>query len=105
MGLIEALLGVAIGVPLYDYLSVTGSAAKFTDFDYQYWPPSRLRWLGITALAGGGFITLALMNPPEPDSRLWAIAPGSFGIIFHGCVTVVDIFRQRRVARKDPNDS
>ncbi len=105
MGLLETALAVAIGVPIYDWMSVTGSAAKFTSFDYQYWPPSRLRWIGIAVLAGGVFITFALMHPPEPDSRIWVILPGSFGFIFHGGVTIADLYRQKRAAINDPNDS
>jgi hypothetical protein len=105
MGLIETALGVAVGVPIYDWLFVTGSAAKFASFDYQYWPPSNLRWAGIAVLASGMFITFALMHPPEPDSRIWVILPGSFGLIFHCCVTIADLFRQKRVAMNAPDDS
>ena len=105
MGLIETALAVAIGVPIYDYMSVTGSAAKFTSFDYQYWPPSNLRWVGIAALAAGVFSTFAIMHPPEPDSRIWVILPASLGLIFHGCVTIADMLRQKRAALNDPTDS
>ncbi len=105
MGLLETALAVAIGVPIYDYISVTGSAAKFSSFDYQYWPPSNLRWVGIAALAGGILVTFALMHPPEPDSRIWVILPGSLGLVLHGCITIVDMFRQKRVAMSDPDDS
>lgn len=104
MGIIETALAVAIGVPIYDYISATGSAANFTSFDYQYWPPSNLRWLGIATLAVGMFITFALVHPPEPDSRIWVIAPGSLGVLFHGCAILADMFRQKRVAMNDQID-
>jgi purine-cytosine permease-like protein len=105
MGLIETALAVAIGVSIYDYMSVKGSAAKFASFNYQYWPPSNFRWVGVVALAAGVFITFALMHAPGPDNRIWVILPGSLGLIFHGCVTIADMFRQKRVAKNDRTDS
>ena len=98
MSLMEATLGTAIGVPVYDYLSVTGSAARFTSFEYRYWPPSKLRWSAIGLLAAGVFVTLAIMRAPEPDDRFWVIVPALVGLAVHWWVSVIDMFRQRRAA-------
>jgi uncharacterized membrane protein HdeD (DUF308 family) len=105
MDLIETAFFVVIGVALYDWLSVTGAAARFTSFDYQYSPISSPRWIGIAMLAAGMFVTFALMNPPEPPGRLWIMLPGLFGLLFHGCLTISDFLHQKSIAISDPDGS
>ena len=53
MTLIEILALVVIGVPLFDWLAVTGPAARITSFDYAYWPPSKARLTSVVLLATG----------------------------------------------------
>lgn len=100
MNLSNAALITAVGAPLYDWSSVTGSAALMTSFEYRYWPPSRVRLVGFCVLTLGLFVTLLLMKPPEPDSRMWVIVPGVVGLSTHGATSIVDIFGQRRRARR-----
>lgn len=99
MTLLSAFAISVIGVPTYDWLMVTGSAARFTSFDYRYWPPTRLRVTSVIVLSLACLVTFSLMHPPEPDDRLWLLLPAIIALCFHGAVAVIDMSRQRNAAR------
>ena len=99
MGVFESLIAALLGTALYDWLSVTGSAAKFTSFDYAYLPLSRARQLSLLLLALVGFyfcFTLNPENPPITPPVLCAMA-----VAFHCWIAIRDMFAQRRRARSD----
>jgi len=98
MALGEALVAALVGVPAYDWLMVTGAAAKMSSFDYQYWPLSRLRITTIGALAASVFFAFLLIKPPEPATRLLIFLPAFVAVIIHNIIAMVDIFAQRRLA-------
>ncbi|NBW76555.1 MAG: hypothetical protein EBR34_12265 [Sphingomonadaceae bacterium] len=95
---------LAIGFPFWDYLFVTSVASKFVSFDYRYWPLSQIRCFAIVTLAIGVSISLAIMHPPETDGRLWIIVPACLGLLAHGCLSVIDIFRQKSKADTENDD-
>ncbi|MDF2385834.1 hypothetical protein JMG10_30490 [Nostoc ellipsosporum NOK] len=94
-----ALLVTAIAVPAADWLMVTGSAAKMVSFDYVYWPPSRLRIIGIVLLAAGLFTTLVLVRPPESNAGLWKLLPVAAALVVHVAIAMRDLLAQRRAAQ------
>jgi hypothetical protein len=98
MNVFEALLYVAIGVPLYDWMVVTAGAGRMVSFDYVYWAPGRARLISTGLLAAGCFTTLILAHPPERDSHAWKLLPAFVAMVVHGGVACRDIFRQRRIA-------
>ena len=96
---LDLALGVAlVGVPLYDWMMVTGVAAKMPSFDYHYWPMSRWRIGTIALLAVGLFVSLLIMKPPESNGRLWIMLPAVIAVLIHAAIAIVDIFAQRRLA-------
>lgn len=103
MGVFESLIAALIGTASYDWLSVTGSAARFTSFDYAYLPLSRARLLSLLLLALAGFYLCFTINPENPPiipPILCAIA-----IAFHAWIAIGDMFAQRRRARSDEQDA
>ena len=97
-------LTLAIGVLLYDYFSVTSTASKFISFDYRYWPLSQIRCFAIATLAIGVSIGFAIMNPPETDGCLWTIVPSCLGLLAHGYLSAIDMFRQKSKANAESED-
>jgi hypothetical protein len=97
MALAETLGAVIFGVPLYDWLLITGSAAKIPSFEYHYWPLTNWRIASVAILGVGTFFTFLLVNPPEGDGGLWKLAPAFMAMAIHGGVAISDIFRQRRL--------
>ena len=98
MTLDEALVAALVGVPAYDWLMVTSSAARMPSFDYRYWPMSRWRIATITLLAAGIFFTILFMKPPESARHLWILLPAGVALLLHGGIAMIDIFAQRRLA-------
>jgi hypothetical protein len=92
----ETLPAIAIGIPLFDWLSVTGPAARMTSFDYAYWPLSKLRIASVALLAAGLLITLTITHPP--DDNLWKLLPAGIGLVIHAVVGWLDVLRQKRRA-------
>lgn len=96
----EGITGSCAAALAYDYLSVTGRAARFTSFDYRYLPLSKLRLMTIAMLVAAalyGFLSYQPQNPPVLPLILGAIA-----LVTHGLVGMLDIFAQRRIGYHIP---
>ncbi|MGN6820247.1 MAG: hypothetical protein ACTHJR_16410 [Sphingomonas sp.] len=96
MNLFETLALIVIGIPLFDWLSVTGPAARITSFDYAYWPPSKARIASLVLLAAGLLVTLLISHPP--NDSLWKLVPAGIGLVIHGVIGWLDVLRQKREA-------
>jgi hypothetical protein len=95
MALKEAMIAAFVGAPIYDWIVVSGAAAKMVSLEYQYWPLTRLRIVSLALLEVGGFFTFLL---PETDDRLWVAIPLFAAMALHCVVAMHDLFRQRRLA-------
>jgi|SRR6516162_7589282 hypothetical protein len=104
MALKEAMIAAFVGAPIYDWLVVSGTAAK-VGFKYQYWPLTRLRIVSLALLAVGGFFTFLLTSPPETDDRIWVAIPLFAAMALHCGVAIHDLSRQRRLAIEKQTDS
>lgn len=85
--------------PLWDWLGVTRIASYYTDFDYRYWPLTRLRLISVlllpaTAIPVGVF---ASPHPPLWPLILFTIANAAWTII-----ALRDINVQRRTGYRNP---
>lgn len=102
MTIFESVAVAVIGAGLYDWLGVTGSAARFTSFNYDYLPLSVPRWVSLVLLGGAGLYFCLTINPDQPP----VMPPALLGlaIAIHGWIAVRDMFLQRRKAQFDAHD-
>jgi len=96
----KGIIGSASAAFAYDYLSVTGSAARFTSFDYRYLPLSKLRLATIGALAAAMFFAFLTYRPEHPP--VLPLILGAVALVVHGTVSVLNIFAQRAVGYRVP---
>ena len=65
----QVLAAALIGVPIYDWIAITGTTARYRRFEYQYWPFTRARKISIGVLIAGVFTLFILTDPPQDDQR------------------------------------
>jgi hypothetical protein len=100
---IVSSIGITILVVcVMDWLFITRIAAYFTDFDYQYWPLSRVRIASVLLMISmlGSLLIFVPSDPVNPP--LWVLIP--FGVVMIGYVVVGyrDILIQRRAGYRTP---
>ena len=95
MAIFEALGAALIGAPILDLITVLGFASKLPsiDFNYRYWPLSRLRMASLALLATAAFVTFFIARIPE--DRYWPLLPLLTAMAVHFVVALCDIARQR----------
>jgi len=98
--IVEGILGSLAAALAYDYLSVTGSAARCTSFDYRYLPLSRLRLATIGMLAAAAFYGFLRYRPEDPP--ILPLILGMAALVIHGIVSILDVFAQRRTGYRVP---
>ena len=67
MDVFKSFATALVGVAMFDWLAVTGSAARCTIFDYRYFPLSKSRIASFLLLYGTVFwlcLMVDLDNPP-----------------------------------------
>jgi len=102
MGLFESTATAFLGVILYDWLSVTSSAARLTSFEYEYLPLSKHRRVSIALLSSAVFLlclTIDTDNPPIIPRLVCGLA-----LVFWCWVAVADVFEQRRRSELSDED-
>jgi uncharacterized RDD family membrane protein YckC len=97
MNIIESVAATVIGTGLYDWLVVTGSAARFTSFNYDYLPLSLPRWASLVLLGAAGFYFCMTINPDQPP--IVPLVLLGLAIVIHGSIAVQNMFAQRRRAQ------
>jgi hypothetical protein len=82
-----------------DWLFATKIGYNSSDFDYRYWPLSRLRWIGIAALMTAAIYMWVVTGLNGP---LWLLIPP--GVLFVSYIATVfaDLSAQRRIGYKKP---
>jgi hypothetical protein len=100
MNILGSVATAVIGVPLYDWLSVTGSAAKATSFDYRYLPLSKMRIVSIVCLSAAMFYFCATINPDNPAPLPIILVVGALAA--HSVISLIDFFAQRRTGYRTP---
>lgn len=99
MNFFESVAAAVIGTGLYDWLGVTGSAARFTSFDYDYLPLSLPRWVSLVLLGAAGLYFCLTINPDQPPIAPLVLL--GLAIFVHCAIAVRDMFAQRRRAQFD----
>lgn len=101
MAVFESVIAAIVVALVYDWLGVTGSAARFTSFDYRYWPMSKIRQGSVLLLIVTGAFFAATINPDHPSVIPLVILAAAMA--FHGYIAVQDMFAQRRGAISNPS--
>jgi len=99
---IWSIVGVALVVPVADWIFVTGAAARFPDFDYRYWPPTKARVISVLSLALSTAIVMTFADSGSPP--LWPVIPAGLAIIAWTFIGCRDIQAQRRTGYRIPPD-
>lgn len=94
------IIGIVVIVPIVDWIAITGMAARLTDFDYRYWPPTKSRVVGVGCLALAVGVVAVFANPDNPP--LWPLIPvGLLAFAWIG-IGYLDIVAQRRTGYRVP---
>jgi hypothetical protein len=99
----EAIGITLVAAPIYDWAMAERMSSHLTSFEYQYWPPSRVRIISFAILVAGVFASILIMRPP--DDRLWPLMFAFAAMIFHGVIACADLFKQRREVRKGEREA
>lgn len=98
---ILSMIGYIGGGLVMDWLFVTKIGGFYSDFDYRYWPLSRLRWIGLAALVSAATYLWIMTGRNGPLSDL---IPFAILIIGYVASALADVNAQRRAGyRKPPN--
>jgi hypothetical protein len=100
VSIIEGTLGSIAAAALYDWLSITRSAAFYTDFDYRYFPLSKMRMATLGLVAAAFLFAFLSINPANPPMLPLVLAGVALAI--HGVVGQVDLLAQRRTGYRTP---
>ena len=88
------IIGVVMIVPAVDWIAITGSAARYSDFDYRYWPPGKARILSVLLVAVTVGIAAICARADDPPS--WSLIPAFVALVIWGLVGCLDIIAQRK---------
>ena len=99
MSSILSVLGYVCGAVVLDWLVVTKIGDFYSDFDYRYWPLSRLRWIGVAALISAAAYMWGIAGTSGPLS---ALIPFAVLIVTYVGTVLADVSAQRRVGYKKP---
>jgi len=99
MVVFERVVAAIVAALAYDWLGVTGSAAKFTGFDYQYLPMTKMRQASVLLMIVAGSLFATTINPDKPSLiPLFILAAV---LVFHAYIAIQDMFSQRRNGQGD----
>jgi hypothetical protein len=89
-------------VSLFDWLFITRVAGYFSDFDYRYWPLSRIRLASLLALICTVALLVIFVRPNPDNPPLWVLIPFGIVLILWISVGYRDIAIQRRTGYRTP---
>jgi len=100
MSLFLSVLGYVLAALVIDWLFVTRIGSYFTEFDYRYWPFSRLRWIGLAALISAAIYMWMMTDTNGPLSTA---IPFALLFVSYVVTALADLAAQRRAGYKKPS--